>query len=85
MNIGPMQQYLPAILTAMGAISTFPAPPQIIKQLGQNKVVQYLFLFVLIMQGGGGLDVKKSAFVALLFFLAIEGMNMMAAKGMMMA
>ena len=46
------------ILTALGAWGGFPAPPKAFNRLVTNEVVQYLLVFVLLMQGGTGGNYK---------------------------
>ena len=48
------------VATAAGALGGFPAPPPMIAKLLENEMVQYLQLFVLIWQGGGGQNWQTS-------------------------
>ena len=68
------------IVTAIGAFGGFPEPPNMFKKVIQNKVVQYLLLFLLIWQGGGGQNWKLSAKVTVVIFVLITVINMFTSK-----
>ena len=77
------QQVQPLILplvTAVGAFGGFPDPPNMFKRVVKNKIVQYLLLFLLIWQGGGGQDWKLSAKVTAVVFVLITLINMFDKK-----
>jgi hypothetical protein len=63
------------IVTAIGAFGGFPEPPNMFKRIIQNKIIQYLLLFLLIWQGGGGQNWKLSAKVTVVIFVLITIMN----------
>lgn len=63
------------MLTLIGALGGFPAPPKSFQFLADNKFFQYFFLWVLVMQGGGSVDADLSLVAVLLFVLVIEGIK----------
>ncbi len=63
------------IATAIGAFGGFPEPPNMFKRFIQNKPIQYLLLFILIWQGGGGQNWKLTAKVTLIILVIITIMN----------
>ena len=75
-----MQPLVLPIVTAMGAFGGFPEPPHIFKKFIKNKIVQYLLLFLLIWQGGGGQNWKLSVKVTVVIFVLITVMNMYEKK-----
>ena len=68
------------IVTAIGAFGGFPEPPNMFKKVIQNKPVQYILLFLLIWQGGGGQNWKLSAKVTVVIFVLITAVNMFQKK-----
>ena len=60
------------LATAVGSLGGFPDPPVWWKELAKNKVFQFLTLFVLVFQGGGGQEVFWSAFLTLVVYMFIE-------------
>lgn len=68
------------IVTAIGAFGGFPEPPNMFKRIIQNKVIQYLLLFLLIWQGGGGQNWKLSAKVTVVIFILITVLNYLEKK-----
>jgi hypothetical protein len=68
------------LVTALGAFGGFPEPPALFNKVIKNKIVQYLLLFLLIWQGGGGQDWMLSAKVTVVIFVLITVLNMLDSK-----
>jgi len=68
------------IVTALGAFGGFPEPPNTFKKIINIKVIQYILLFLLIWQGGGGQNWKLSAIVTVVIFIIITIMNFIEKK-----
>jgi len=64
--------WVTAVVTALGAYSIFPAPVGWVQKLGQNKVIQYLFLLGLVYQGGGSQNILFSIVVSGIVYLLME-------------
>lgn len=60
------------ILTAVGAWGGLPEGPRSFKMVTQNKIFQYFFLWILIMQGGGGADMDLSLIAVAAVFIITE-------------
>ena len=69
-----------AFATGVGAFSIMPQPPQVLRELGKNKIVQWAMLFVMLWQGGAAQDVKLAAFVTAAMFAIYQVLPMMSAK-----
>ena len=66
-----------ALFTAVGAAGVNQRIPKVISQLWdgeelRHKVVQFILLWVLIMQGGGGMQIFYSFIVAAIYFGVME-------------
>lgn len=61
-----------ATATVIGAWGGFPESPQLFKDLTKHKLVQYMLVFVLLYQGGGGQDIVLSLLITLVFFIINE-------------
>lgn len=70
--------YFP-MLTAIGSVSQFPKS-QFLSDLGQNELVQWFFVFILIMQGGGAGNVNLSIVATLVLYVLVKGLDMVMAK-----
>lgn len=71
--------YMP-MLTALGAVSLFPEPPQVFKDLAANELVRYLFVFVLIMQGGAGGNVQLAVVATVVLYVLVKVLDMVYAN-----
>jgi len=71
--------YMP-MLTALGAVSLFPDPPQVFKDLAQNDLVRWFFVFILIMQGGSGGNPQLAAVATVVLYAVVKGLDMVYAK-----
>jgi len=65
----PTSRIVVAIATLVGAFSTFPEKPTILKKLGENELVQWALVFVLIYQGGAGQDIELAAALTVAAFI----------------
>lgn len=59
------------LATAVGSLGGFPDAPVWWKELSKNKVFQFLTLWILIFQGGGGQELFWSAFLALIVYMFV--------------
>lgn len=57
------------IATAIGSFGGFPKPPKIFMRLAKYELFKWLMMFILILQGGGGFDVKTSLLGTILVFV----------------
>ena len=67
------KKFIVAVMTAIGSMGGFPSPPEFMQKLFHYRFVQYILLGVLIMQGGGGMDLKFTLKVLALVVLVFEG------------
>jgi len=70
--------YMP-LLTAIGAFSSWPKS-NFLAKLGQNELVQWFFVFVLIMQGGAGGNVQLAATMTIVAYVAVKALDMVTAS-----
>lgn len=68
------------MLTAIGAVSLFPDPPKIFKDLAQNEMVKWLFVLILIVQGGAGGNWQLAVVATIVLFVAIKLLDAMYVK-----
>ena len=69
-------EYVVAIATMIGYMGGFPSPPRIFQTLTfRYETLQWLMVFVLIWQGGGGQDVYRSAIVTALAYVLKIGLD----------
>eukprot|EP00466_Bigelowiella_natans_P006821 jgi/Bigna1/129966/aug1.10_g4674 len=62
-------EYIGAMATMVGFMGGFPAPPRIFQTLTfRYETLQWLMVYVLIWQGGGGQDYYRSAIVTAVAF-----------------
>lgn len=66
------QKFIVAVATLLGAFSTWPAQPEILKKFSQNELVQWFFVFVLVWQGGGGQNIQLSLLVTALAYVVVK-------------
>ncbi len=64
-----------ALATAIGSFGIHPTSPKIFKRIGQNILIQYILLFILIWQGGKDQNTKVAFFVTIFMFVIIEGIK----------
>lgn len=60
----------------IGAFSAFPEPNPLIKSLQQNELVQWLMVFILIMQGGASGNVQLALVTTLIGFVVNKLLSM---------
>ena len=72
-TLGP-KLFLP-MLTLLGAWGGFPEAPESFKFLTEISIFKYLFLWVLVMQGGAGADADLGLVSIILFFIFSEGIK----------
>jgi hypothetical protein len=72
-TLGP-KLFLP-MLTLIGAWGGFPEAPESFKFLTEVSIFKYVFLWVLVMQGGAGSDADLSLVSIILFFILTEGIK----------
>ena len=60
------------ILTAIGAWGGFPKGPRSFQKLTENKLFQYFFLWLLIVQGRGGVELDITLITVLFVFIITE-------------
>lgn len=77
-TLGP-KLFLP-MLTLIGAWGGFPEPPQSFKFLTEISIFKYLFLWVLVMQGGAGLDADLALVAIIMFFIFSESIKFIERK-----
>ena len=65
------------IATAIGSFGGFPEPPQIFMDMAKYEPFKWLMMFVLILQGGGGFDIKNSLIGTALVFAVYKGVRYM--------
>ena len=75
-----MQSLYMPFMTAIGAISLFPDPPKIFKDLAKNEIVKWIFVWVLIMQGGAGGNVQLAIVMTALLFAFVKVLDMVYTK-----
>ena len=63
--------YMP-MMTAIGAISLFPDPPQLFKDLAKNELVKWIFVFILIVQGGASGDLRLAAVMTVILYILVK-------------
>lgn len=66
----PWSKLIMPMLTLIGAWGGFPDSPQIFKKITEYRIFQYLFLWVLVMQGGASADPGLS-FISVIIFVII--------------
>lgn len=71
--------YMP-MLTAIGAVSLFPDPPQLFKDLAKMDLVRWLFVFILIVQGGAGGNLELAAVATAVLFGVMYVLDMVYPK-----
>ena len=62
-----------AILTGLGAYGGFPQPPRWFVKLSLYRLFNFIILWVLIFQGGGGQSPRLTTVVAISIYLIMEG------------
>lgn len=67
----PWHKLVLPLLTLIGAWGGFPKAPAIFDKIAKDKWFQYLFLWILVMQGGASADPGLS-FIAVLIFMGIS-------------
>lgn len=67
-----LSNWILPIATGLGAFGGFPQAPAIFQELTKNELFQFLMLFVLIWQGGGGQDVAVAGITTLGFFIVMK-------------
>jgi hypothetical protein len=72
-TLGP-KLFLP-LLTLLGAWGGFPDAPESFKFLTEISIFKYVFLWVLVMQGGAGSDFDLSLVAVILFYILTEGIK----------
>ena len=65
----PMNKVVLAFATLIGAFGGFPNPPPVFSSLTKSPIVQWLLVFVLVWQGGGGQDMVFAAIVTILGYV----------------
>ena len=71
LNVGFWKLTL-ALATMIGAFGGFPDPPKAFTSLTQFQLVQWILVFVLIYQGGGGEDPLLSGALTVLAFVCYK-------------
>ena len=69
------QNVILACATVIGAWGGFPEPNPFIKKITKHKIVQYLLVYILVYQGGGGQDHVLSFIITILFYIANNYIN----------
>ena len=72
----PNQLILP-LATALGAWGGFPEPPEMLKKLQGNVLVQYLMVVILVWQGGAGQNLQMAIVAAILLYVLKMVLNML--------
>lgn len=67
-----LMAWLTVMATATGAFGGFPEPPQILQTLASLTIFQWLMVFVLIYQGGGGQDLIFSVAATALTYVIYQ-------------
>lgn len=67
--------YMP-FLTALGSISLFPNPPAIFKDLAKNELVKWLFVLILIVQGGGDGNWRLGMVMTAVLYVLVKVLDM---------
>lgn len=70
--------------TAVGAWGGFPEPPAMWKNLAANELFQWLTVFILTWQGGGGQNMRVSLITTLGLFIVAKLLGMGSPMAMMM-
>lgn len=71
--------YMP-LLTAIGAISLFPDPPKIFKDLAKNELFKWVFVLILIVQGGASGNWQLGMVMTVVLYVAVKVLDMMYTK-----
>lgn len=58
-----------SMATALGGFGGLPTPPPIFLDLAKNEIIQWVLMFVLILQGGSGFDVIYAVIATLLVYV----------------
>lgn len=69
------KQIVTAFATGMIAFGNFPKPPKQLEQLANNQIIHWMFVFILIWQGGGKQDIKLSLLVTAAIFALYKTMT----------
>lgn len=67
--------YILPLATAIGSMGGFPEPPKVFKDLTKIPLFQWLLVFVLTWQGGGGQNLQKSIVTTLILFVIVEALK----------
>ena len=65
-----------SIATALGSFGGFPKPPPIFIELAKNIYVQWLLMFILILQGGSRGDIIYAIIATAIVFLLYQAVSM---------
>lgn len=64
------------LFTATGAFGGMPTPPKLFSDLAKQVWFQWLMVWVLVMQGGGGMDVTLSTITVVVTFIIVRILDM---------
>ena len=65
----PMNKFILAFATLLGAFGGFPNPPPVFTALTKSALVQWSLVFVLVWQGGGSQDLVFSVIVTIIGYV----------------
>lgn len=60
------------LFTALGAFGGMPTPPAIFNDLSKQMWFQWLMVWVLVMQGGAGMNVTLATVTVVVFFILVR-------------
>ena len=60
------------IATAIGSFGGFPEPPKVFMRMTKYEPFKWLMMFILILQGGGGFDIKESLIGTVLVYAVYQ-------------
>lgn len=69
------KEVITAFATALIAFGNFPKPPEKLEQLAKNEIVQWIFVFILIWQGGAKQDIKLSLLATAAIFALYKSIS----------
>jgi hypothetical protein len=64
-----IKKYHVAIFTCIGALGGFPKLPKIIERIFENKLINWLMVYILIYQGGGNENIIVSSVITIILYI----------------
>lgn len=64
------------LATALATISPFPDKPDIIKRYQHHPLVQWLFVFIFVWQGGAGQNWQLALVATIVFYIVLQAIQL---------